>query len=613
MHLLDIATTVTTRPVCQKDVCAVSSQLLFCNRFKSGKDIRFASVWKSFCVPEKAQSFGGIKLCRGGLMIRAVATLEKESTQSNQVSEDGGGYQSSTGTSIGSGNSTCSAIEGQSQTDELTKLDEIEKLRRSRISKANKGKTPWNKGRKHSPETLQKIKERTRIAMRDPKVRMKLVNFGHAQSEETRLKIGVGVRAGWEKRQKMLKLQETCCYEWQNLIAEASRKGLSGQEELQWNSYKILNRQLEKHWMQSVEQRKTRRQKGNKRAPKSAEQRRKIAEAIAAKWADPDYRNRVCSSLAKFHGTREGVERKPRRKPSSDGQTQNRRPPNKKVDIGGVTVHNHRPQTKQATIKKSYTPKYKDPLAHSKLEMLRNIRARRAVADNEKIEAVKRAKLLIAEAEKAAKALEVAARQSPVARASLVETRNLIAEAIQFIDSIDMEEILSGQNEGDPLLTLPEITNVDDLTDADAEHLDEIDTRKANGAHVLMPNGEDFHSFNFTKSFHGLLNGNETAVLSSSDDYDLLGSKENLYQVISSDVAPPPVEEVMHASESGDHKANEVEEDEHESPPHEMTLQSEPLPNGLISQPESAHPASNSTATTKQWIRGRLVDVAKEG
>lgn len=95
------------------------------------------------------------------------------------------------------------------------------------------------------------------------------------------------MRAGWEKRQKMLKLQETCCYEWQNLIAEASRKGLSGQEELQWNSYKILNRQLEKHWMQSVEQRKTRRQKGNKRAPKSAEQRRKIAEAIAAKWADP--------------------------------------------------------------------------------------------------------------------------------------------------------------------------------------------------------------------------------------------------------------------------------------------------------------------------------------
>lgn len=54
--------------------------------------------------------------------------------------------------------------------DEEPPLDESEKLRRFRISKANKGNTPWNKGRKHSPETLQKIKERTRLAMQNPKV-----------------------------------------------------------------------------------------------------------------------------------------------------------------------------------------------------------------------------------------------------------------------------------------------------------------------------------------------------------------------------------------------------------------------------------------------------------
>lgn len=221
--------------------------------------------------------------------------------------------------------------------------------------------------------------------------------------------------------------------------------------------------------------------------------------------------------------------------------------------------------------------------------------------------------MLIAEAEKAAKALEVAARQSPVARASLVETRNLIAEAIQSIDSIDMEEILSGENDGDQLLTLPETTNFDDLTDADTEGLDEIEKKKTNGAQVLMPNGDDFHSFNFTKNFHDLLNGNETAVLSSSDDYDLLGSKIKLNQVISSDMAPPPVEEVIQASESSDHKVNKVEEDENKSPQNEMIFLPEPLPNGLISQPESAHHATNSTTTTKQWIRGRLVDIANEG
>lgn len=83
-------------------------------------------------------------------------------------------------------------------------------------------------------------------------------------------------------------VQESCCFEWQNLIAEASRQGYVGQEELQWNSYETLDEQLKQDWLMSVEQRKqVARTPSSKRAPKSPEQRRKIAEAIAAKWADP--------------------------------------------------------------------------------------------------------------------------------------------------------------------------------------------------------------------------------------------------------------------------------------------------------------------------------------
>lgn len=102
------------------------------------------------------------------------------------------------------------------------------------------------------------------------------------------MKIGMGVRMRWQKRRERQMVQETCYFEWQNLIAEASRRGYLGEEELRWDSYKIIREKLELEWLESVEQRKTiARPKGSKRAPKSPEQRRKIAEAIAAKWADP--------------------------------------------------------------------------------------------------------------------------------------------------------------------------------------------------------------------------------------------------------------------------------------------------------------------------------------
>ena len=39
-------------------------------------------------------------------------------------------------------------------TEEQEDVDERERLRRMRISQVNKGNTPWNKGRKHSPGML---------------------------------------------------------------------------------------------------------------------------------------------------------------------------------------------------------------------------------------------------------------------------------------------------------------------------------------------------------------------------------------------------------------------------------------------------------------------------
>ncbi|CAI0470849.1 unnamed protein product, partial [Linum tenue] len=417
-HLPPLAPRARLLPRCQ----AFSSPFI-----PAVDDARLLSVWQSFLPLPPLRKF----------LIKAVAaTLEPKGLVSREPG-DGDRAQCDTHLDFTSGLST------SFDDSETADLDERERLRRMRISKANKGNVPWNKGRKHSPETLQRIRERTKIAMQNPKIKMKLASLGHAQSKETRLKIGQGVRMGWEKRRDKLMVQETCYFEWQNLIASSSRIGCVDEEELEWNSYSILSKQLETEWVESIEKRRaTPRTKGNKRAPKSLEQRRKIAEAIAAKWADPAYRDRVRSGLAKYHGVAEGTVRKPRRKPVGSRPSTKRDSSKKKASETSSSCGSDATSSTQVMKQRnSTTPSYKDPLARSKLKMIMNIRAQRAAVETKKTEAIERAWLLIAQAEKAAKVLEVAAAESPIARASLVESRKLIAEAIQSIDCVDRGDV----------------------------------------------------------------------------------------------------------------------------------------------------------------------------
>lgn len=51
-----------------------------------------------------------------------------------------------------------------------TKIRETEMQRRRKIGLANKGRIPWNKGRKHNEETRERISKRTIEALSDPKV-----------------------------------------------------------------------------------------------------------------------------------------------------------------------------------------------------------------------------------------------------------------------------------------------------------------------------------------------------------------------------------------------------------------------------------------------------------
>ncbi|KAJ1390774.1 Nuclease associated modular domain 3 [Sesbania bispinosa] len=441
--------------------------------------------------------------------------------------------------------------------DESQHLDEREKLRRMRISKANKGNTPWNKGRKHSAETLRKIKERTRLAMQNPKIKMKLINLGHAQTTETKKKIGVGVRKQWERRRGRKMVQESCCFEWQNLIAEASRQGYVGQEELQWNSYETLDEQLKQEWLDSVEQRKQMaRAPGSKRAPKSAEQRRKIAEAIAAKWADPEYRERVCSGLAKYHGSEAGAERKPRRRPSDAAQSTMRKPITKRNTDTIIRVKSD-PKILPIRLRKSKSPAYKDPLVNSKLEMIKSIRAQRASVETRQAQAIEQARLLIAEAEKAAKALEIAATRSPIAQSSLIETRKLIAEAIQSLESIETQGITE--------------SNVPSVC------LSEID--KENGSAFEVLNQSQMAQPVYGDPELYLTNGCASLAFSLNS-------------------------QINEASPS--YQQRETEQDQRSE------YKTDPSPTVMGIQSHEDATLSRSPLVTKKWVRGRLVEVAEE-
>ncbi|PKI44399.1 hypothetical protein CRG98_035202 [Punica granatum] len=547
---------------------------LFSSTLTFGSDRRLTSTWKSLNNHRRISSDIG----RNRFVIKAVATLEAKRLA---LSENGHVYRQN---SLGGTDSSPCATPVESSGEDSEELDEREKLRRRRISKANKGNTPWNKGRKHSAETLQRIRERTRLAMQNPKVKMKLVNMGHAQTKETRQKIGAGVRMGWQKRREKLMVQENCHYEWQNLIAEASRRGYTDERELQWDSYDILNEQLEQEWLESVEERKgMRNQKGNKRAPKSLEQRRKIAEAIAAKWADPAYRERVCSGLSKYHGVPVGTERKPRRKPSGSTDS-TRRIPSKRKAADEIHAKRCDPQSQiqRMKLKRSKTPVYKDPLASSKLEMIKNIRAKRTAADTNRTEAIERARLLIADAEKAAKALEVAAVRSPIARASLEETKKLVAEAIQLIESIEAGATLSVKTAANSSIETASISSNQSRSLPEyhpytlSEPTDHIpEERKVNGSAVQLETpekGRDKFSFGHPPSLNQL------------------GLEDNT-----------------------DHSTNEA--DQTTGPNGHNNCKDDPCPSGSESNVQSSDedlPPKSTVTVTKKWVHGRLVAVTTE-
>ncbi|KAL0022711.1 hypothetical protein WJX77_005521 [Trebouxia sp. C0004] len=203
-----------------------------------------------------------------------------------------------------------------------------EMLRRWRISKANKGKQPWNKGRQHPPETLAKIRAGTKAAMLRPEVLAK-VRANHPSgphTPESKAKISAAVSASHHRRNAQKKAHRALQSEGSSdqepgLSSASSSKAHTQELPIQVARPPGVRRKTAKRAPaekfvifdgiregDSQDRRSTGKSasiSAEKPSPKSSTEKRVLAEqhrqnislAIKQKWADPEYRMRTSCGI----------------------------------------------------------------------------------------------------------------------------------------------------------------------------------------------------------------------------------------------------------------------------------------------------------------------------
>lgn len=210
---------------------------------------------------------------------------------------------------------------------------------------------------------------------------------------------------------------------------------------------------------------------------------------------------------------------------------------------------------------------------------------------------------MISEAEKAAKALEIAAKTSPLAHASLMESRMLIAEAHKLIESIEIEDAATSYEDenGNDLSESP----TEPVPNLDAQNLELIKPAKVNGVHSFPASFEETDSFSFDEfGFLDFINGN------GSNPYSLETQEtgqQQLHQTNSNGHVSSVLDGMMNCSDLTKNPADRKPNPNGISVNH---TQSSSI-NQLELPSENAEAPKKPANKIKKWVRGRLVEVAE--